>query len=80
MIGEEVEQSTNVVKIWMVCVCMCVFDVCNAIQEVGGVRPEKILESETDSAEWSLEVERVLPQLKVTIQSDIKVHKSHFIK
>ncbi|XP_062843845.1 intraflagellar transport protein 57 homolog [Trichomycterus rosablanca] len=45
--------------------------------EVCGVRPEKILESVTDSAEWNLEVERVLPQLKVTIHSDIKDWRLH---
>lgn len=31
------------------------------------------MESTTDAAEWSLEVERVLPQLKVTIRTDNKV-------
>lgn len=32
-----------------------------------------MLESNTDAAEWKLEVERVLPQLKVTIRTDNKV-------
>lgn len=41
------------------------------------VRPEEIMESNTDSAEWKLEVERVLPQLKVTIRSDTKDWRSH---
>ena len=38
-------------------------------------KQEDILESTTDAAEWSLEVERVLPQLKVTIRTDNKVEK-----
>lgn len=37
------------------------------------IRHEEILESTTDAVEWKLEVERVLPQLKVTIKSDHKV-------
>ncbi|XP_076837138.1 intraflagellar transport protein 57 homolog [Brachyhypopomus gauderio] len=45
--------------------------------EVRGARPEMILESATDSAEWNLEVERVLPQLKVIIRSDIKDWRIH---
>ena len=39
----------------------------------GGSKPEVIMESTTDAAEWKLEVERVLPQLKVTIRADNKV-------
>ncbi|XP_077677112.1 intraflagellar transport protein 57 homolog isoform X3 [Eretmochelys imbricata] len=35
-------------------------------------KQEEILESTTDAAEWNLEVERVLPQLKVTIRTDNK--------
>ena len=31
------------------------------------------MESNTDYGEWKLEVERVLPQLKVTIRTDNKV-------
>ena len=31
------------------------------------------MESTTDAADWKLEVERVLPQLKVTIRTDNKV-------
>ncbi|XP_072525163.1 intraflagellar transport protein 57 homolog [Salminus brasiliensis] len=46
-------------------------------REAGGARPEMILESVTDSAEWNLEVERVLPQLKVIIRSDIKDWRIH---
>ena len=36
-------------------------------------KPEEIMESTTDAADWKLEVERVLPQLKVTIRTDNKV-------
>ena len=32
-------------------------------------RPENILESKTDTEEWKLELERVLPQLKVTVKT-----------
>uniref|UniRef100_A0A4W4FM56 Intraflagellar transport protein 57 homolog n=1 Tax=Electrophorus electricus TaxID=8005 RepID=A0A4W4FM56_ELEEL len=46
-------------------------------REVDGARPEMILESVTDYAVWNLEVERVLPQLKVTIRSDIKDWRIH---
>ncbi|NP_001016561.1 intraflagellar transport protein 57 homolog [Xenopus tropicalis] len=40
-------------------------------------KPEEILESNTDAAEWILEVERVLPQLKVTIRTDNKDWRVH---
>lgn len=36
-------------------------------------KPEEIMQSTTDAADWKLEVERVLPQLKVTIRTDNKV-------
>lgn len=39
---------------------------------------EEILQSTTDAAEWNLEVERVLPQLKVTVRTDNKVCKNRF--
>ncbi|KAJ8316077.1 hypothetical protein KUTeg_006091 [Tegillarca granosa] len=45
------------------------------IQE--GSKPEEILESTTDAADWKLEVERVLPQLKVTIRPDNKDWRIH---
>lgn len=32
-------------------------------------KPEKILESKVDAEEWKMELERVLPQLKVTVQA-----------
>ncbi|KAL3884532.1 hypothetical protein ACJMK2_024666, partial [Sinanodonta woodiana] len=40
-------------------------------------KPEEILESKTDAADWRLEVERVLPQLKVTIRTDNKDWRVH---
>ncbi|KAM4604931.1 intraflagellar transport protein 57 homolog [Polymixia lowei] len=40
-------------------------------------KPDVILESRVDAAEWSLEVERVLPQLKVTIRTDNKDWRIH---
>ncbi|XP_069060894.1 intraflagellar transport protein 57 homolog isoform X2 [Pleurodeles waltl] len=41
------------------------------------VKQEDILESTTDAAEWNLEVERVLPQLKVKIKADNKDWRIH---
>lgn len=32
-------------------------------------KPENILESKTNREEWQLELERVLPQLKVTVKT-----------
>lgn len=43
-------------------------------QELESGKPEEIMESTTDAAEWKLEVERVMPQLKVTIRTDNKVY------
>ncbi|XP_037537338.1 intraflagellar transport protein 57 homolog [Nematolebias whitei] len=40
-------------------------------------KPEDILESKVDAAEWNLEMERVLPQLKVTIRTDNKDWRIH---
>ncbi|XP_067135233.1 intraflagellar transport protein 57 homolog [Centruroides vittatus] len=40
-------------------------------------KPEDIMESTIDSAEWKLEVEKVLPQLKVTLRPDAKDWRSH---
>ncbi|KAH0624972.1 hypothetical protein JD844_032935 [Phrynosoma platyrhinos] len=40
-------------------------------------KQEEILESTVDAAEWNLEVERVLPQLKVTIRTDNKDWRIH---
>ncbi|XP_068582316.1 intraflagellar transport protein 57 homolog isoform X2 [Cebidichthys violaceus] len=40
-------------------------------------KPDDILESTVDASEWNLEVERVLPQLKVTIRTDNKDWRIH---
>ncbi|XP_040026768.2 intraflagellar transport protein 57 homolog [Gasterosteus aculeatus] len=40
-------------------------------------KPDEILEATVDAAEWSLEVERVLPQLKVTVRTDNKDWRIH---
>ncbi|XP_076043252.1 intraflagellar transport 57 [Oratosquilla oratoria] len=40
-------------------------------------RPEEILHSNTTSEEWNLELERVLPQLKVTVKTDTRDWRSH---
>ncbi|XP_039285721.1 intraflagellar transport protein 57 homolog isoform X1 [Nilaparvata lugens] len=40
-------------------------------------KPEEILESNTNLEEWHLELERVLPHLKVTIKSDSRDWRSH---
>ncbi|XP_005746419.1 intraflagellar transport protein 57 homolog [Pundamilia nyererei] len=40
-------------------------------------KPDEILESTVDVTEWNLEVERVLPQLKVTIRTDNKDWRVH---
>lgn len=49
------------------------------VKNIQEVKHEEILESTTDANEWKLEVERVLPQLKVTIKTDHKVPKPIFI-
>lgn len=40
-------------------------------------RPENILESKTNREEWQLELERVLPQLKVTVRTDSRDWRLH---
>ncbi|KAM8850451.1 intraflagellar transport protein 57 homolog isoform 1-T1 [Spinachia spinachia] len=40
-------------------------------------KPDEILEATVEVAEWSLEVERVLPQLKVTVRTDNKDWRIH---
>lgn len=40
-------------------------------------KPENILESKTDVADWKLEVERVTPQLKVLLKTDNKDWRLH---
>ncbi|XP_066282808.1 intraflagellar transport protein 57 homolog [Branchiostoma lanceolatum] len=46
--------------------------------ESEGSKPVEIMESTTDAAEWKLEVERVLPSLKVHIKADNKDWRAHF--
>ncbi|XP_042222192.1 intraflagellar transport protein 57 homolog isoform X2 [Homarus americanus] len=46
-------------------------------QKDGDAWPDEILHSNTTSEEWRLELERVLPQLKVTIRSDTRDWRSH---
>ncbi|CAH1796466.1 unnamed protein product [Owenia fusiformis] len=40
-------------------------------------KPEEIMQSNTNAADWKLEVERVQPQLKVTIRTDNKDWRVH---
>nr|XP_027217532.1 intraflagellar transport protein 57 homolog [Penaeus vannamei] len=46
-------------------------------QKDGDAWPDEILHSNTTSEEWRLELERVLPQLKVTIRTDNRDWRSH---
>ena len=62
---------------------MCIFygfqvspKLCSAVcfqRQDESTKPDSVLESTVDAAEWKLEVERVLPMLKVHIRSDNKV-------
>ncbi|XP_076437384.1 intraflagellar transport protein 57 homolog [Babylonia areolata] len=47
------------------------------LNKVDVVKKEEIMESTTDAADWRLEVERVTPQLKVTIRTDNKDWRVH---
>ncbi|CAG0895885.1 unnamed protein product [Cyprideis torosa] len=47
------------------------------LADIGGGQPEEIRESNTNADEWKLEVERVLPYLKVTIRNDMRDWRSH---
>lgn len=49
-------------------ICCCFF-----LQDNDASKPESVMESNVDAAEWKLEVERVLPLLKVHIRTDNKV-------
>ncbi|XP_077985611.1 intraflagellar transport protein 57 homolog [Glandiceps talaboti] len=40
-------------------------------------KPQEIMESTTDAIDWRLEVERVMPSLKVTIRTDNKDWRTH---
>ncbi|KAL8618483.1 hypothetical protein ACOMHN_049900 [Nucella lapillus] len=42
-----------------------------------GAKKENIMESTTDAADWRLEVERVTPQLRITIRTDNKDWRVH---
>ncbi|TRY72250.1 hypothetical protein TCAL_03146 [Tigriopus californicus] len=52
-------------------------DMGSALPMATSQRPNEILESNTDFDEWSLEVERVAPQLKVTVRSDNRDWRTH---
>ena len=41
------------------------------------VRPDDIMESNTDTEQWRLEVERVAPGLKITVKTDSRDWRSH---
>ena len=43
-------------------------------------KPENIMVSNTTAAEWKLELEKVLPQLKVTIRTDNKVRLRNCVR
>ncbi|XP_020602976.1 intraflagellar transport protein 57 homolog [Orbicella faveolata] len=45
---------------------------------VDSSKPDSVMESTTDAAEWKLEVERVLPLLKVHIRTDNKDWRTHY--
>ncbi|KAM9844947.1 intraflagellar transport protein 57 homolog isoform 2-T2 [Aulostomus maculatus] len=47
------------------------------IEAEASSKPDEILHSTVDAAEWYLEVERVLPQLKVTVRTDNKDWRTH---
>lgn len=49
----------------------------NQRSDLDHTKPDDILESNTDAEEWKLEVERVLPSLKVHIRTDNKDWRSH---
>ena len=40
-------------------------------------RPDHIMESNTDSEQWRLEVERVAPSLKITVKNDTRDWRIH---
>ncbi|CAL8090010.1 unnamed protein product [Calicophoron daubneyi] len=43
----------------------------------GTLNPAGVLETSIDPSDWQLEVERVLPQLRITIRSDAKDWRAH---
>lgn len=63
--------SFHVAKIYMLIQLSPLF----YLQEIAdSSKPDSVMESTTDAAEWKLEVERVLPLLKVHIRTDNKVN------
>jgi len=48
------------------------------INEFSGSKPESVLESKVNVDEWKLEIERVLPLLKVHIRADVKDWRTHY--
>jgi len=48
------------------------------MNEFSSSKPESMLESNVDVNEWKLEIERVLPMLKVHIRADNKDWRSHY--
>nr|CAD7455958.1 unnamed protein product [Timema tahoe] len=47
-----------------------------AIQNIESQKPDEILESNTNFDNWKLELERVIPQLKVTVKTDSRDWRS----
>nr|CAD7199744.1 unnamed protein product [Timema douglasi] len=47
-----------------------------AIQNIESQKPDEILESNTNFENWKLELERVIPQLKVTVKTDSRDWRS----
>lgn len=48
------------------------------LNEFSSSKPESVLESKVDVSEWKLEIERVLPLLKVHIRADNKDWRNHY--
>ena len=57
------------------CISLCGFLIGAAELEMA--KPSEILASTTDAEAWNLEVERVAPQLKVTVRVDGRDWRSH---
>jgi len=48
------------------------------LNEFTNSKPDSVLESKVDGEEWKLEIERVLPLLKVHIRADVKDWRTHY--
>lgn len=48
------------------------------MNDFNSTKPDSVLESQVDVNEWKLEIERVLPKLKVHIRADNKDWRSHY--